>query len=117
MKNIDNVTVENFGKRLMDLRLYKKLSQDDLAKVLGISRSGYWKIEHGQNKTLPSMEQIIAIENKLEVAPGTLLGSNDHILERYTEEEQELLKEEHSADFVKLALAKYKEYKRTHLGA
>lgn len=41
--------LESFNERLRALRIDAKLSQQDMADALGISRSGYQMIENGKN--------------------------------------------------------------------
>lgn len=102
------ITPKEFGERLKKLRKLRGLSQVDIAVLLGITRSAALKIEYGQNKTIPSRENIIKLENHLEAVEGTLLGLNDFVVERYSEEEQKLLKNEASTKYVKEALVKMK---------
>lgn len=105
-----NITPKEFGIRLKELRGLRGISQQNLADSLGVSKSTIHKMENGKNYTLPDREQIMKIEEILNTAHGTLLGFNDFIFDRYTKEEQELLKEEGSVPFVKEALAKMKLY-------
>jgi len=104
-------TLEIFGNRLKELRNIKGMSQEVISDALGISRPAYAKIEKGMNKTLPSHAQIDIIARKLGVDPKTLYGADKFILDRFTDEERELMENPESTNYIKLALAKMREDK------
>lgn len=45
---------------LKELRRKKRLSYDDMAKILGISKSYYWQIEHRNRRLYYDMAKKIA---------------------------------------------------------
>ncbi len=67
--------MESFATRLKELRTEKGLSQEQLSKATGISRSviGYW--ENG--KKHPSSTAIITLAKYFEVSSDYLLGITD----------------------------------------
>jgi transcriptional regulator with XRE-family HTH domain len=107
---MDKTAEEKFGKRISELRRIKGINQQDLATALGLSRSMIAKVESGGRIGLPSREQITIIANVLGVRVDSLLGSNEFILDRLTQEEQELLRDERSTDYIKIALRKMREF-------
>ena len=70
-----DVDMSIFNKRLKELRLQKKLSQDRLADKTGISQSaiGNWEIGKG----IPAATAIIALARFFEVTTDYLLGESD----------------------------------------
>jgi len=60
--------ITNFGKRLREARLKKKMSQGDIAKKLGVHRSYISGLEHGKRNpsllTINKMAKAIGIEPK-----------------------------------------------------
>lgn len=103
---IVNKEVAEFGNRIKTRRLQLGILQDDLANSIGVSRPIIGKIERGERESLPSREQILIIARKLDMNPSSLLGANDNILERFSAEEQDLLRDEESTQYIRLALAK-----------
>ena len=69
------VDMSIFNKRLKELRLQKKLSQDRLADKTGISQSaiGNWEIGKGT----PSATAIISLAHYFGVSTDYLLGESD----------------------------------------
>ena len=70
-----DVDMSIFNKRLKDLRLKNKLSQDRLADKTGISQSaiGNWEIGKG----IPAATAIIKLANYFGVTTDYLLGESD----------------------------------------
>ncbi|WP_020585449.1 helix-turn-helix domain-containing protein [Desulfobacter curvatus] len=64
--------LENIGKHIRDLRGEKKLSQQALAELAGISYKYLGEIERGQVNL--SVEILIKIAESLQVPPGELLN-------------------------------------------
>jgi transcriptional regulator with XRE-family HTH domain len=60
--------IKNFGKRLREARLKKKMSQGDIAKKLGVHRSYISGLEHGKRNpsllTINKMAKAIGVESK-----------------------------------------------------
>ncbi|EJD2515578.1 helix-turn-helix transcriptional regulator, partial [Listeria monocytogenes] len=85
-----------FGNRLKQLRKNNNKTQEDISKILGISRGAYSHIENGRNE--PDMETIVKLANIFGVSTDYLLGRSNngfidtiaaHIDSNATEEEME----------------------------
>lgn len=63
--------ITNFGKRLREARLKKKMSQGDVAKKLGVHRSYISGLEHGKRN--PSLLTINKMAKAIGVEPKELL--------------------------------------------
>ena len=63
--------VLNFGKNLRKIRLSKKLSQGDVAKVLGVHRSYISGLERGVRN--PSLVTVQKVAKALGVSAGKLI--------------------------------------------
>lgn len=61
-----------FSDNLKRLRKKKKLSQEDMARYLGITRQGYSKYENDNSE--PSFEMLIKIADKFNISTDELLG-------------------------------------------
>lgn len=61
-----------FPKTLKKLRIKHKLSQQEMADFLGITRQGYGKYENGGSQ--PSFEMLEVIANRFNVTTDYLLG-------------------------------------------
>lgn len=61
-----------FPKRLKELRNKKKLTQQDMADFLGISRQGYGKYEDGKSE--PDHNTLVKLANYFGVTTDYLLG-------------------------------------------
>lgn len=61
-----------FHKNLKRLRTRKKLSQEDMATYLGITRQGYSKYEN--EKSEPSFQMLMRIADLFEVSIDELIG-------------------------------------------
>ncbi|HHQ0973780.1 TPA: helix-turn-helix domain-containing protein, partial [Listeria innocua] len=82
--------------RLKQLRKNNNKTQEDISKILGISRGAYSHIENGRNE--PDMETIVKLANIFGVSTDYLLGRSNngfidtiaaHIDSNATEEEME----------------------------
>lgn len=107
----------DFGKKLKQLRIQKGVQQVELANALGVSRPGYAKWELGTNANLPPKETIEIMARALGVKPEVLSGSNDFFFDRYTADEVELLKDEESTEYIKLALAQLRHNREAKVAA
>lgn len=67
--------MNDFSKRLRNLRVVKGLSQEELGKVLGYQRSAISGYEVGRNQ--PSYEVLNKISEYFNVSIDYLLGSDD----------------------------------------
>jgi HTH-type transcriptional regulator, competence development regulator len=65
-----------FPERLKTLRLQKKLTHQDMANFLGITRQGYSKYENGQSQ--PDIETINKLAQFFNVTTDYLLGRTDN---------------------------------------
>jgi HTH-type transcriptional regulator, competence development regulator len=65
-----------FPERLKSLRLQKKLTHQDMADFLGITRQGYSKYESGQSQ--PDIETINKLAQFFNVTTDYLLGRMDN---------------------------------------
>lgn len=70
-----------FGKRLAEVRKFKKLSQDDLAKKLDVHGAVIGRYERDEVK--PSIEMAAAIAEALEVSLDYLVGNTELLLEKH----------------------------------
>ena len=61
-----------FGKKMKDIRIQKKISQRELGKRLGVSQQTIAQYERAVN--VPKMETIQKIAEALEVTPADLYG-------------------------------------------
>lgn len=102
-------TLAEFGARVKALRTQKGIKNKELAEALGISEAAMTYIQAGRGSTLPGEHQIRILAETLGTTFDTLMGANEDILSRYTEDEQALLKHGNSVNYVKLALAKMAE--------
>ncbi|UQD52341.1 XRE family transcriptional regulator [Bacillus methanolicus] len=62
--------------RLRELRKKHKLTQKDVAEILGISESAYGYYEQGRNE--PSITTIKLLAKKYNVSPAYILGETDN---------------------------------------
>ncbi|MGC9338713.1 helix-turn-helix domain-containing protein [Listeria ivanovii] len=65
-----------FGKKLKQLRKNNNKTQEDISKILGISRGAYSHIENGRNE--PDMETIVKLANIFGVSTDYLLGRSNN---------------------------------------
>lgn len=72
----------NIGERIKEARLNTKMTQDDLAKELNVSRSTVANWESGRNN--PDVESLIRIADILKVPIKSLLKENGSILNKLT---------------------------------
>lgn len=69
------------GKRLRKLRELKGLSQNDLSKILGISRTAYVKYETGESRPVRKINELSKFFN---VSTDYILGNSDYPLSNET---------------------------------
>lgn len=62
------------AKRLRSLREAKKMSQNDVAKILGISRTAYVKYETGESRPIRKLNELSTLFN---VSTDYILGNED----------------------------------------
>ena len=68
-----------FGERLLSVRKNKKISQDELAKKIGVHAPVIGRYE--RNEVKPSIEVATKIADALEVSLDYLVGHSDLLLE------------------------------------
>lgn len=64
--------MKGFGERIKRYRKLKKLTQEELGNLLGVTKSYISKVE--SESTIPKLEMLSEIANKLEVDIGDLVG-------------------------------------------
>lgn len=69
-----------FGERLAEIRRKKKISQDEIAKKIGVHAPVIGRYERGEVK--PSIEVAVKIAEALNVPLDYLVGSTDLILDK-----------------------------------
>ena len=67
----------NFSQRLKELRKQRKITQETLAKIIGVERSSIGKYE--SSTTIPSNETLIKIANYFNVSTDYLLGNEKEL--------------------------------------
>lgn len=72
MGKSNNIT----GERLRRMRVAKDLSQEEVAKVLGISRTGYNKYESGDIKPVRKLKELSVL---FRVSTDYILGRDDPV--------------------------------------
>lgn len=70
----------NFGKRLTEVRKDKKMSQDEVGKLVGVHGAVIGRYERDEVK--PSIEMATQLAEALEVSLDYLVGSTDVLLEK-----------------------------------
>lgn len=67
--------MNKFGERLKELRLEKNLSQDKLAKAVGLTHTaiGLWE----QGKRIPNLDAVISLAKFFNVSLDYLAGLED----------------------------------------
>lgn len=71
-----------FGERLLNIRKAKKLSQEELAKIIGVHAPVIGRYERGEVK--PSIEVAIKLADALQVSLDYLVGNSDLELDKST---------------------------------
>lgn len=65
----------SFGKRLHDLRIRHRLSLQDVATAVGMSKAHVWNLEKGLSEN-PSMEIVLKLADLFRVRVADLVGEN-----------------------------------------
>jgi len=66
-----------FSKRLREMRMRRKYTQQNMADMLNISLNAYQKYEQAERS--PSLDSLIAISDILNVSTDYLLGRDDFL--------------------------------------
>lgn len=93
-----------FAKKLHDLRVEHRLSLQDVADKIGISKAHVWNLEKGQADN-PSMELVVKLAELFRVRVSDLVGENPNAededpemvaifrdLKRLEEDDREIIK-------------------------
>jgi len=67
--------IMQLADKIKFMRMFRKLSQEDMAHNLKMAPSGYAKIEHGE--TDPPYSRLLQIAKTLEISLPELVGLND----------------------------------------
>lgn len=70
----------SFGKRLTEVRKEKKMSQDEIGKLVGVHGAVIGRYERDEVK--PSIEMATQLAEALEISLDYLVGSTDVLLEK-----------------------------------
>jgi transcriptional regulator with XRE-family HTH domain len=65
----------SFGRRLNDLRVGKRMSLQDVATAVGISKAHVWNLEKGLSEN-PSIELVVKLADLFRVRVADLVGEN-----------------------------------------
>jgi transcriptional regulator with XRE-family HTH domain len=65
----------SFGRRLNDLRVRKRMSLQDVATAVGISKAHVWNLEKGLSDN-PSIELVVKLADLFRVRVADLVGEN-----------------------------------------
>ena len=65
----------SFGRRLHDLRLQSRMSLQDVASAVGISKAHVWNLEKGLSEN-PSIELVVKLADLFRVRVADLVGEN-----------------------------------------
>ena len=63
----------NFAENLKSIRKEQKLSQEELAEMLGVSRQAISKWEQGEG--YPEVEKLLLLSNKLNISLDNLMST------------------------------------------
>ncbi len=72
----ENMKLNKFDIRLKELRLKNNLTQEDIAKIVGVTQSCVAKWEKGINE--PEIMTAIALSKYFKVSMDYILGVTDH---------------------------------------
>lgn len=65
----------SFARKLHDLRVEKRLSLQDVANAVGISKAHVWNLEKGLSEN-PSLELVVKLADLFRVRVADLVGEN-----------------------------------------
>lgn len=99
-----------FAKRLKQLRKNKKITQEDMSNMLGISRQGYGKYENG--KAEPDHDTLVKIANYFKVSADYLLGRTDTSLSTTENDGGIKFEDEDEREFIMQQLDQYRKIKK-----
>ena len=98
--------VKALGEKVQSQRNYIGMSQASLATKMGWARTSVSKLETGMLRTMPTKDDLILLGETLETTAEALTGDAEtFFFDRFTKEEQELLRNPESTKAIKEALA------------
>jgi transcriptional regulator with XRE-family HTH domain len=65
----------SFGRKLHDLRVLSRMSLQDVASAVGISKAHVWNLEKGLSEN-PSIELVVKLADLFRVRVADLVGEN-----------------------------------------
>lgn len=74
------IDLKTVGNVFRSLRKRKKMTQESLSKIAGISRTHYSKMEHGLRR--PTLESLFKIAGALGMAPHELVSAIEDALQQ-----------------------------------
>lgn len=74
----------SFARKLHDLRIAKRLSLQDVADAVGISKAHVWNLEKGTTAN-PSMDLVVKLAELFRVRVADLVGENPDAMEEPAE--------------------------------
>lgn len=89
---VHNPEMDSFGDRIRSLRKSRDLTQEEVARALGVKQGSYTQLERGTSKSA-SAKNLLALAAFYEVNPFWLLDGKGerNPLSTYTSEESEML--------------------------
>ena len=84
------------AKRIKELRKEKDLTQEDLGKLINVTKVSICCYENGTR--IPSLETIVALANAFEVSLDDLLGREKEIV---VDDEQKIRMSKEEVEFIK----------------
>lgn len=104
---MNKLTQKEIGRRISEIRKHKGFSQDDLAKMLNMSRPSLTQIELG-NRNLTVLE-LIDISNILSISIDKILANKDNLEEELVEQEELDKSKESRISVPELKINKFKD--------
>lgn len=74
----------SFARKLHDLRIAKRLSLQDVASAIGVSKAHVWNLEKGTTSN-PSMDLVVKLAELFRVRVADLVGENPDAAEEPAE--------------------------------
>lgn len=83
---------ESIGERIKKLRTYRKLTQEEVGKIIGASKQTLHKYENGIITNIP-LDKIESLANLFDVSPSYIMGwdNEEPKIYKYQEYEQKVL--------------------------
>lgn len=94
------------GKRIKEFRIQKNLTQEELGRLINITKVSICCYENGTR--IPSLETIVALANAFEVSLDDLLGREKEIV---VDDEQKIRMSKEEVEFIKEVRKRKKIYR------